>query len=46
MSRSRDTTTKTYETTFKIESGVDKEIEVLSKETPPPEVIAWPRASA
>jgi hypothetical protein len=28
---------KTYQTTFKVESGVDKDVEVSAKETPPPE---------
>jgi hypothetical protein len=28
---------KTYQTTFKVESGVDKDVEVIAKETPPPE---------
>ncbi len=28
---------KTYQTTFKVESGVDKDVDVPAKETPPPE---------
>ncbi len=28
---------QTYQTTFKVESGVDKDVEILAKETPPPE---------
>jgi hypothetical protein len=28
---------QTYQTTFKVESGVDKDVEVPAKETPPPE---------
>lgn len=27
---------KTYQTTFKVESGVDKDVEILAQETPPP----------
>jgi hypothetical protein len=29
---------KSYQATFKVESGVDKDVEVLAKEAPPPEV--------
>ncbi|MDQ6702831.1 MAG: hypothetical protein M3Z96_06845 [Pseudomonadota bacterium] len=28
---------KTYQSTFKVESGVDKDVEVIANETPPPE---------